>query len=500
MKRLIAILLTIVLVFTLASCKEKEVSISFETNQSSITLDPITIKKDESLDLSTYTDRMVADGYVFKGWYLDKGFNEYVRTLEAVDNITVYAKWAKIHTVSFDTLEGTTIDSQRVEDGKIATEPLTNPTKTGFYFDGWYSDSEYKKAFDFYQEIKADTTIYAKWLRSCEVTFVTTGSAVSSLAFVEGRSAIQFTETSTKPGYDFAGWFKDQAYTTVITSTQGLTTSISVYAKFTPHTYTLTYNRNGGSGTNKTVNTTYDTDIILAECTYTKAGYSFKEWNTKDAQLVYDANGDGYPEYEDHRRNSIYKIYEKASDIPEQPPVTEKEPVKVTITVQTPDGKTASEAEYAYKGSLDIIPVPEDTFVTGIIDKDGKSVSGSDFKTGESYTVQTVSADSIEIHPGADVIDRPGQIEMRIDQSPVQIEDHQFAHNRRSLLFCPDERHLRQHRQSGVGVGLGRQKLAAHQTVPPDPADHRGVVGAVARLGDHRGGASQERRAQFRPQ
>ena len=118
--------------------------------------------------------------------------------------------------------------------------------------------------------------------------------------------------------------------------------------------------------------------------------------------VVYDANGDGYPEYEDHRRNSIYKIYEKESDIPEQPPVTEKEPVKVTITVQTPDGKTASEAEYAYKGSLDIIPVPEDTFVTGIIDKDGKSVSGSDFKTGESYTVQTVSADSIEIHPGAD--------------------------------------------------------------------------------------------------
>ena len=313
MKRLIAILLTIVLVFTLASCKGKEVSISFETNQSSITLDPITIKKDESLDLSTYTDRMVVDGYVFKGWYLDEGFNEYVRTLEAENNITVYAKWAKIHTVSFDTLEGTTIDSQRVEDGKIATEPLTNPTKTGFYFDGWYSDSEYKKAFDFYQEIKADTTIYAKWLRSCEVTFVTTGSAVSSLAFVEGRSAIQFTETSTKPGYDFAGWFKDQAYTTVITSTQGLTTSISVYAKFTPHTYTLTYNRNGGSGTNKTVNATYDTDIILDECTYTKAGYSFKEWNTKK-----DGSGESY-NVGDSIRNltedargeaEIYAIYE----------------------------------------------------------------------------------------------------------------------------------------------------------------------------------------------
>ena len=281
MKKIIVILLALILAFTLTSCN-KNITINFETNQESIVLEPLIVEKNTSVNLSEYTDQMTLDGYVFKGWYLDKNLSEYVRALDVSNvDITLYAKWAKVYNVSFESNGGSTVQNLSVEDGKIAEEPEEDPVKAGYLFDGWYSDNEFKRAFDFYQEIHADTVIYAKWLKSCHISFVTSGSSVNNLEFVAGGNVVQITQTSTKPGYDFDGWFKDAALTTVITNTQGLLDDTSVYAKFTPHTYTLIYDRNGGQGTSERVSATYDSDITLKECEYTKVGYTFKEWNTK---------------------------------------------------------------------------------------------------------------------------------------------------------------------------------------------------------------------------
>ena len=39
----------------------------------------------------------------------------------------------------------------------------SEPTKTGFAFDGWYVDSEYNQLFDETQLIVQNTTLYAKY-------------------------------------------------------------------------------------------------------------------------------------------------------------------------------------------------------------------------------------------------------------------------------------------------------------------------------------------------
>ena len=68
---------------------------------------------------------------------------------------------ATTYTVTFKDGE-TTLSTATVEEGKTATRP-TDPTKAGFDFVNWYSDSELTTEFDFSTDITANTEIYAKW-------------------------------------------------------------------------------------------------------------------------------------------------------------------------------------------------------------------------------------------------------------------------------------------------------------------------------------------------
>lgn len=65
--------------------------------------------------------------------------------------------------VSFNSMGGSTVQSQSVADGEKATEP-TAPTKTGYTFGGWYSDLDLTDAWDFSTDVvTSDMMLYAKW-------------------------------------------------------------------------------------------------------------------------------------------------------------------------------------------------------------------------------------------------------------------------------------------------------------------------------------------------
>lgn len=70
-----------------------------------------------------------------------------------------------VYTVTFDVNGGSAVDAQKVVSGAQATQP-DDPTRSGYTFQGWYSDSGLTTAFDFTAAINADTTIYAKWSRN----------------------------------------------------------------------------------------------------------------------------------------------------------------------------------------------------------------------------------------------------------------------------------------------------------------------------------------------
>ncbi len=80
--------------------------------------------------------------------------------------LTLYAQWAENSkfTVTFDSNEGSAVESQLVYDGEYAERP-TAPEKVNFVFAGWYTDDgTFANAFVFETTpIISDIELYAKW-------------------------------------------------------------------------------------------------------------------------------------------------------------------------------------------------------------------------------------------------------------------------------------------------------------------------------------------------
>lgn len=74
----------------------------------------------------------------------------------------------KRYTVTFDAngKDASIPDSQRVKEGKTATEPSTKPQCKGYTFGGWFTDAACTKAYDFSSSVTADMTLYAKWIKN----------------------------------------------------------------------------------------------------------------------------------------------------------------------------------------------------------------------------------------------------------------------------------------------------------------------------------------------
>lgn len=78
------------------------------------------------------------------------------------------------YTAQFDTNGGSAVDKVKTDkNGKI--ERPADPTKEGYIFAGWYSDSKLTKPFDFSAELTANSTLYAKWKENNEI-ILTIGS------------------------------------------------------------------------------------------------------------------------------------------------------------------------------------------------------------------------------------------------------------------------------------------------------------------------------------
>lgn len=124
-------------------------------------------------DLSNLSYGLIApvkEGYTFLGWYRDDGFtkpckvSEDGRWIVNINNI-YYAKWTdgKVYTVSFDSQGGSAVASQTVAANGKVLAPVT-PSRSGYSFDGWFTDSACTSAWDFNAVVTGNLTLYAKWI------------------------------------------------------------------------------------------------------------------------------------------------------------------------------------------------------------------------------------------------------------------------------------------------------------------------------------------------
>ena len=228
-------------------------------------------------------------GYIFAFWYLgedEQNATAYDFNTPVTENITLTAKWnINKYTVTFNSYGGTPVPpAQEVEYGLTATKPA-DPTLKGYTFAFWYlgEDEQNATAYDFDTPVTENITLTAKWnINKYTVTFNSYGGTpVPPAQEVEyGLTATKPDPAPTKTGYTFDGWYLgDEKYDFSAAVEQNITLT----AKWTQNTYTVTFDPNGG---NELAEADKTKAVKIGEAygelpTPTRKGYNFAGWYTE---------------------------------------------------------------------------------------------------------------------------------------------------------------------------------------------------------------------------
>ena len=221
-----------------------------------------------NLTANTYKKK----GYIFSGWntradgtgttYSNKA---QVSNLSAKDKvvITLYAQWKKAkYTISYE-LGGGQNNTGNPSSYTVTTATITlkDPTRKGYTFKGWFSDSKYTtKVTEIKKGSTGNKTFYTKWtVNRYTVRFNGNGAASGSMKDMIGCSYGKkynlTANTYKRKGFRFTGWntkadgtgtaFADKAQVSSITAKNNAV--VTLYARWKKINYTITYNVKGGN-------------------------------------------------------------------------------------------------------------------------------------------------------------------------------------------------------------------------------------------------------------
>ena len=316
----------------------KEFVVSFDTNGHGTAIADQTVKEG---DKATEPPAPIDSKFDFDGWYTEAACTNAFDFTQAVnENITLYAKWTpktppavETVTITFNANgHGTAPANITVNKGTVATKPA-DPTDTENDFGGWYTEAACTNAFDFTQAVNENITLYAKWtpktppaVETVTITFNANGHGTAPSPTTVNKGTV-----ATKPAdptdaeYDFDGWYKEAACTNKFDFTQAVNANITLYAKWTPKApepptpveqYTITFDKNGGTGTMAAVTKNKGESFTLPACGFTPpAGKEFKAWQVdgteKNVGDNIEVNGD----------KNIKAVWKDIGSVPPTPPV-----------------------------------------------------------------------------------------------------------------------------------------------------------------------------------
>ncbi|BDR52165.1 hypothetical protein KIM372_00720 [Bombiscardovia nodaiensis] len=214
----------------------------------------------------------------FEGWYTSiNGGDRWNFTTDTIsNNITLYAHWTDKYTVTFKS-QGSVIGSQRVFSGQAATQP-TDPSVTGWIFQGWYTSESGGYQWNFSSTVTSDITLYARWFVRYPVTFDPNGGTLTSpsLVYVGAGYTVSKPSDPVKDHARFDGWYTAATGGTAWNFISVISGPVTIYAHWT--TYTVTFDPQNGHGVTMV---TVKPDTPVREPTPpTSPGKAFAGWYT----------------------------------------------------------------------------------------------------------------------------------------------------------------------------------------------------------------------------
>ncbi|MBE6947735.1 MAG: PASTA domain-containing protein [Ruminococcaceae bacterium] len=143
-----------------------------------------------------------------------------------------------------------------------------------------------------------------------------TVTSVSKTGYLSDAYGTLPTPTST--GYSFAGWYSAKTGGVKVTSSTIITTSSNhtLYARWTPNTYSVSFNANGGSGSMTTQTFVYNESQQLSANQFSKSNCAFLGWSTSPtATKATYANNQSISNLiaTDNGKVTLYAVWEKVS-------------------------------------------------------------------------------------------------------------------------------------------------------------------------------------------
>ena len=270
----------------------------------------------------SYTTKVVAPTYTEQGYTL--------HTCSRCGNNYKDSYTNKLqYVISYNMNGGSgSIANQLKNHGQDITLSSTKPTRTGYDFLGWNTNSgattaTYQPSQNY--SANANLPLYAIWkAKQVTVTFYRNNdgndTTTSTQTFTYGVSGQSFSNKNwSRNGYTLLGWSENRSATDKQYSTNSSvdpnwiiqkSPKVNLYAVWKANTYTIAYNANGGNGSINSSTTTFGQTFTLSGSAFTKAGYSLTGFHVcRKSDNKWFVNNQGWVTETEIKSGNSKKLY-----------------------------------------------------------------------------------------------------------------------------------------------------------------------------------------------
>ncbi len=358
---------------------------------------PSTYTVEESVEIPDPT----AQGYKFSGWTFEvkkEPVKSLVIPIGTTGDMHLVGHWqGNTITVQYNANGGSgTMRNSTLTYSKGVTLSLCDYTNTGKVFSGWntrkggdgtwYTSENGRIEADtsLFKEDGSIVTLYAQWdAVPYYVSFAGNNATEGDMAiqsFTYGVQQSLIACAFSKTGYTFSGWalsgtgaavYRDGANVSNLTSVPGET--VTLYAVWTPITYSVVFNSNSATASTSTQKMTYDTASYLNANSFKYLGHVFRGWGTTPTQYEVEYSDKAMVKNLCSESGDTYNLYALW------------EPGTYTLTYNANGGTVSQESKQVVFGkTYGTLPTPR---------RDGYTFNGwtaTNSSSGEKVTSDTV--------------------------------------------------------------------------------------------------------------
>lgn len=186
------------------------------------------------------------------------------------------------------------VEVQDIEQVSHIPSNLPVPYRYRYTFNGWFMNEELTDMVNIGQKLESNITLYAKWIfGKYMVSYETFGGTIIPPAYTSALISQGLLPTPSLRGYTFDGWYKNNSgglkgtFSDKVENGFVLTNNITLYAKWIPNVYTLTFDV-------RKIDNPYATDVAPIRAEYYPVfpvldnihGYHFMGWTDNLTHMI----------------------------------------------------------------------------------------------------------------------------------------------------------------------------------------------------------------------